>query len=335
MNDTPAQTSDTSGGIILNVPTAPNPGTDLPGQIPPPPPLSSPPPPPPPPQDLPDTFLPQQPTSNSAQFTAPQQTIPPPPPASGEVFLTGIGSSDDSSIPHGHSSPPKALLVFAAIIIFSGLIVGGLFLIQKRGQAPEQTPTVVDTNQLVSPTPLPPQELTLVLDDPKQATVAATAEIAVSGKTSPGAVVIFFTDAHEDSLESDSSGAFNGKIKLEGGANKLSVFAIGKQGQEGSTTRDVTYESTSSATSSPSAAKKLMHGTVTGINESVITVLEDGMLEKFSNITATGSAVVKTTGNKSASLTSLELGAKIAVVGIPGNESSLVAKLLHIISTGL
>lgn len=88
------------------------------------------------------------------------------------------------------------------------------------------------------------------------------------------------------------------------------------------------------AEGSPSAKtqKQIVQGVITGINESLITVLEQQEPEKFATIIATTSALVKTKDNQPVSISSLVLGQRVAVVGVLDDTGAISSLLIHTIS---
>ena len=88
------------------------------------------------------------------------------------------------------------------------------------------------------------------------------------------------------------------------------------------------------AEGSPSAKnkKQMLTGIITGINESIITLLEQEQPEIFTTLIATASATVRTIDNQVGSINNLELGQRIVFIGTPDEAGQLVPTLIVTIS---
>lgn len=86
-------------------------------------------------------------------------------------------------------------------------------------------------------------KLNLSLDNLTDGMMAEGDIITVSGKTSPNTVIAIYSDTDQSSVESDSKGNFEGKLKLEPGINSLTVTAFGDSGDEKSLSLDVVNDS--------------------------------------------------------------------------------------------
>lgn len=84
---------------------------------------------------------------------------------------------------------------------------------------------------------------------------------------------------------------------------------------------------------SPSAQGKrhAVHGIITGINSGVITLVHQIQQDRFYSVAFDSATVVKMKGIPDATTANLELGARIAAVGVPGADGTLLAKRIHVI----
>ena len=92
---------------------------------------------------------------------------------------------------------------------------------------------------------LPTETLSLSIDSPREGTLLVDGEVLVKGKTSPGALVVFFTETDENSVEADGAGNFQGSVALSEGINTLVVTAFAEDGQEKTTSLEVVNDSES------------------------------------------------------------------------------------------
>lgn len=163
---------------------------------------------------------------------------PPPPPPSGEVTLMGQSGSDFS---YGAKPPwykSKLILSVFIILLAAGLVVGGLFILQKKGGS-----EVATEESIAQPTQPPqPAGLTLTIDSPKEGEVFTIEEATISGKTSPNTVVVFVSDRDQDSVESDATGVFSGKVKIARGLNEIIIVGVSASGEEKRESRNIVYD---------------------------------------------------------------------------------------------
>ena len=96
-----------------------------------------------------------------------------------------------------------------------------------------------NTYQSPAPSSQVSAPLTLTLESPADGTVITESEVSIKGKTSPNTTVVFYSDAEESSVESDSYGNFEGKIGLTEGINTLTVTAFAENGDEKSLILDI------------------------------------------------------------------------------------------------
>lgn len=201
--------------------------------------------------DLPEPLPIEQPLVGNANPPPPPEppapvVPPPPPPTSGGVFLTDAPmAQQEQDLTLAPSTPwfkSKIFLSLSIVLFTAILVVGGLFIFQNINKEPQVVQAPTEENEGI---PQPPETelLTLSLIGPAEGEITTTEEIVVKGKTSPNTTVMFFTDADQNSLQSDATGAFSGRVKMRLGINELSVSAISKTGEVKNETRQMVYDS--------------------------------------------------------------------------------------------
>lgn len=132
-------------------------------------------------------------------------------------------------------------ILVAAIVV---LAAAAFFYFSRLG-VPETPPPV---SQIPKQT-----ALDLLIESPTDETLVSESQVLVKGKTQPDAVVVFFTEVDQNSVESDSQGKFEGTVGLAEGINTLSITAFGENGAEKNTALNIVYdtESTESGETSP------------------------------------------------------------------------------------
>lgn len=134
--------------------------------------------------------------------------------------------------------------VLIAIIIGFGLglvITFGIWTANKalKQTAPKNQQEELEKNEAISPTPT--QVLPLSINSPENNSISNKEKIPVSGKTTPGAVVVVLFQEGETILEADNEGNFSTEISLNGGSNEIKVSSFDKEGNENSQTLSVVY----------------------------------------------------------------------------------------------
>lgn len=147
-----------------------------------------------------------------------EKPTPPPSPAPTEATTTPQKSS------------PKLLTVLVAILLISLVGVGYLIITKSQPQEEPIAPEITET------------PLFLSLDSPTDESVVLGDEITVKGKTLPSSTVVFYTDTNQGSVESDTSGQFEGTLALASGINSLTVTAFDTKGEEKTMTLDLVYD---------------------------------------------------------------------------------------------
>ncbi|OGH02593.1 MAG: hypothetical protein A2798_03065 [Candidatus Levybacteria bacterium RIFCSPHIGHO2_01_FULL_37_17] len=129
----------------------------------------------------------------------------------------------------------KVILSFVAILI--GLAVTGAAFFLYQNSKKIITPTAI--TKIIAPTPA--SSFYLILDEPKNESLADKKSIKVSGRTLPTAIVVIITKAAQEVLLPSSIGNFSTTIQIEEGINYLRVSAIDKNGETQTIERVIGY----------------------------------------------------------------------------------------------
>lgn len=132
----------------------------------------------------------------------------------------------------------KVILAFVAL--FFGLIVAGTafyFIQSARGTKPQTQQNTQNT----SPTKAPSNELTLVLDKPKDEEVVENKLVTVSGRTEKDAIVVVSTPLGDEVITPAENGSFTATITIDSGYNEIIFTAIASTGEETKVVRTITY----------------------------------------------------------------------------------------------
>ncbi|MBI5464981.1 hypothetical protein HY946_00015 [Candidatus Gottesmanbacteria bacterium] len=92
--------------------------------------------------------------------------------------------------------------------------------------------------EAASPTPI---GFTLTLTQPEDEAILETPEASVAGKTEAGATVVVAGPFGEEVVEATADGTFSTTVALEEGVNEIVITAYGKNDQEKTETRTVSY----------------------------------------------------------------------------------------------
>lgn len=292
-------------------------------------------------------------TQVATAFTPPVQKtqIPPAPPpyiapshpVSGEVTLPKAAPVERPNPvvrPESHIRKKIIISMFFAILFVGALVAGVLFLTQRREKIESERIATPEVLLPTTPTEsVGPVALTLSLTSPKDGQTVTIGKVTVSGTTAPNSVIVFYTETSQDSVESQETGNFQGEISLLPGSNELIIVAINEKGEKTLQTRSVIYEAIESADASPSGEKaekakqQLIQGLITGVNDSVVTILSQDQDEEFYDMADAASTIIKVKGKGVATLNNLELGQKAVIVGtVDDKHNSILAKLIHTIS---
>ncbi len=136
-------------------------------------------------------------------------------------------------------SKEKIILSFIAIIL--GLFVaGGAFYIYQMTRTISEPETQKEST-VVQPTKSVSNDSNfLIVENPKDEEVFDKRLITITGKTSPGTLVIISTQSSDQVVTPNTKGDFTLTHTLEDGVNVLHVTAIFSNGEEETQTRTVT-----------------------------------------------------------------------------------------------
>jgi Glucodextranase, domain B len=129
------------------------------------------------------------------------------------------------------------------IKILGFVLLGLLIFVGAIGCAGEEvtTPTQTSTSTPVASPTTAPANLFLTVTAPQNESILSSANIAVEGITSPGAVVSVSVDGNLAIADVDATGNFEAMISLVEGPNFIEVVASDQQGHEESATITVIY----------------------------------------------------------------------------------------------
>lgn len=120
----------------------------------------------------------------------------------------------------------KVILSFVAILI--GLAVSGAaFFLYQNSKQETSTNTIT---QKISPTPVE-SSFFLIVNEPKDESLADKKTIKVSGKTLSTATIIIITSTAQEVIKPSTQGDFTTTIQISEGLNYLRVQAIDENGE--------------------------------------------------------------------------------------------------------
>ncbi|MBU2592107.1 MAG: hypothetical protein ABH867_03395 [Patescibacteria group bacterium] len=146
----------------------------------------------------------------------------------------------------------KEILIAAAIGIFLGFAVTGIFWFKKEGKlslnlslSPKSEEDSAPTEE-PSPTPTQQNEekeekISLEILEPENESVTNESGLTIKGKTVPEATLIIVWEDGEDILIADKNGLFETEIELTGGENLIEISAFDDSGHNTSDILTVTY----------------------------------------------------------------------------------------------
>lgn len=131
------------------------------------------------------------------------------------------------------------------IVVFLGIIIGAIVMygiytartaITKQQSSPTQ-----ELTQISEPTATPTLSHKLIITEPLDETITDQENIAITGKTSPNAILTIIGSENEYLLTADRDGNFSTQISLSGGANQITVSAFNENGDKDETTLTLVY----------------------------------------------------------------------------------------------
>lgn len=85
------------------------------------------------------------------------------------------------------------------------------------------------------------------------------------------------------------------------------------------------------ASTSAQGKRHAVHGIITGINNNIITLMHQIQQDRFFSVSFNSETVVSIKGIPNATTANLELGQRIAAVGVLSSDGKLLAKRIHVI----
>ena len=140
----------------------------------------------------------------------------------------------------------KKEVILAILIGFAvGLtITFGIWTANKSLRQAATTKPTPNSSPLAegpSPAPAPSSQLSLTLDSPSDELLTNNNVLTISGKTSPSATIVIFTETEEKITTSSATGNFSAEVELEGGYNQLRIVVFDNSGNSTEQKLLVTY----------------------------------------------------------------------------------------------
>lgn len=110
-------------------------------------------------------------------------------------------------------------LLITGGILFGPRLIGSLK--EKFASKGGQVASANTNKQGATPTSLPSN--TFTIDSPQAETIATSGTITVSGKATPGSMVLLAGDVEETALEASPDGSYSGTLSLKEGKNDIIV----------------------------------------------------------------------------------------------------------------
>jgi hypothetical protein len=128
-------------------------------------------------------------------------------------------------------------LSISAILIISLIFLGGVYYLLN----PEIINGFLHKNQNLSYTPVTkePISFNLEINNPDDYIVTSSKTTVISGKTSPGTVIIINNGSQTVGGEVNSKGEFSKVINLTPGLNQITINAFDNSGDQKTETRDI------------------------------------------------------------------------------------------------
>lgn len=131
-------------------------------------------------------------------------------------------------------------IILSLIAIFVGLLVAGaaFYLYQMTKQvAPDNNSITIKSH----PTPTSNSGDFLVIESPKDESIADRRTITISGKTLPNATLIISSEESDQVVKPTTTGTFSVTQTIDSGVNIISTTAVFADGTEQTLKRSVTY----------------------------------------------------------------------------------------------
>lgn len=132
----------------------------------------------------------------------------------------------------------RVILSFVMVLI--GLLVAGAaFYFYQSTKKVSPTKDIVTNN--ITPTPSANPTFYLIVNEPKDESIADKKTITISGKTDPDAIVVILTSSDQQILQPSSIGNFTTTQTIDAGVNYIRIHAIAKNGEIQTIERIVSY----------------------------------------------------------------------------------------------
>lgn len=131
-------------------------------------------------------------------------------------------------------------IILSLIAIFVGLLVAGsaFYLYQMTKQiTPDNNAITIKSH----PTPTPNSANYLVIDSPKDESIADRKTITISGKTLPGATIIISSEENDQVVKPTTTGTFSVTQTISDGVTILSITSVFPDGTEQTIKRSISY----------------------------------------------------------------------------------------------
>lgn len=122
----------------------------------------------------------------------------------------------------------RVILSFVMVLI--GLLVAGAaFYFYQSTKKVSPTKDIVTNN--ITPTPFTNPSFFLIVNEPKNESIADKKTITISGKTDPNATVVILTTSDQQIIQPSSIGTFTTTQTIQTGVNYIKIQAIAKNGE--------------------------------------------------------------------------------------------------------
>lgn len=132
-------------------------------------------------------------------------------------------------------------VLFAVIIgvLLGGIVAFGVWranlaLVSQKNQVQSENPTTPKTEEEIATSQL-------VITEPENNLVVASDKITIKGSATPGATIVILANSGETIFEAGADGSLEHEVGLVGGANKITVVAYDKDGNESKQTLNIVY----------------------------------------------------------------------------------------------
>ncbi len=139
-------------------------------------------------------------------------------------------------------------------LLFGLLVTVGVYKLQSVNDSSVATTPLTD-EVAPSVSPSPDDLARLSISYPTQGLISANADITITGKSDPSALLVLFANDTQQIFEADDKGAFSIVLSLKEGPNFFTIVAANQDGVTFSADRVVVYEKEVPIDVSPEASK--------------------------------------------------------------------------------